>query len=122
MEEGNAINRIRILRKELEEHNHKYYVLSTPVISDFEYDSLMTELQKLESEHPESFDPLSPTQRVGNDSTQEFRQMEHRYPMLSLGNTYSREELTDFDTRIRKDITGNFEYVCELKYAVLYYK
>jgi DNA ligase (NAD+) len=108
--------RIHTLRSELEEHNYKYYVLSQPEISDFEFDTLLKELQKLEEENPDFFDPLSPTQRIGNDSSQEFEQMEHRYPMLSLGNTYSREELTDFDTRIRKDISGAFEYVCELKY------
>jgi DNA ligase (NAD+) len=108
--------RIQTLRSELEEHNYKYYVLAQPEISDFEFDNLLKKLQKLEEENPDFFDPLSPTQRIGNDSSQEFEQMEHRYPMLSLGNTYSREELKDFDTRVRKDISGAFEYVCELKY------
>ena len=81
--------RIIQLRKELHEHNHRYYVLNQPVISDQEFDFLMHELQDLEAKHPEMADPNSPTQRVGSDLNQEFTQVVHKYPMLSLANTYS---------------------------------
>ena len=116
MDIRSASERISQLRKELDEHNHRYYVLAHPVISDFDYDSLMIELIGLERKFPELFDPSSPSQRVGSDISREFNQVAHRYPMLSLGNTYSREEITEFDNRIRKAVTGSFEYVCELKY------
>jgi DNA ligase (NAD+) len=108
--------RIKKLREVLNEHNYRYYVLNQPVISDFEYDKLMRELIDLESAHPESFDPNSPSQRVGDDRNREFQQVEHKYPVLSLGNTYSKEEIVDFDNRIRKVIHDPVEYVCELKY------
>ncbi len=108
--------RISKLRSELHKHNHRYYVLSDPKISDFEYDLLMQELLSLENKFPQFLDANSPSQRVGNDINKEFQQVEHKTPMLSLGNTYSLEELQDFDKRIRKDITEAFEYVCELKY------
>ena len=88
--------RIVYLRNELHRHNHSYYVLNMPEISDFEFDQLMRELQDLEAQHPEMYDPTSPTMRVGSDLTNEFTQVAHRYPMLSLGNTYSFEEVTDF--------------------------
>jgi DNA ligase (NAD+) len=104
------------LRKDLNEHNHSYYVLSKPTISDFEYDMLMKELIELEDKYPEFTDNNSPSQRVGNDINTTFQQVIHKYPMLSLGNTYSLEELQDFDTRVRKLVTEDFEYVCELKY------
>ena len=110
------MQRIAYLRKELEKHNHLYYVLSQPVISDYDYDVMLRELEKLEQEHPEFADPNSPTQRVGNDINVEFTQMAHKYPMLSLSNTYSEAELTDFDERVRKDLAGSCRYVCELKY------
>ena len=110
------MHRIADLRKELEKHNYLYYVLSQPVISDYAYDMMLRELEKLEQEHPEFADPNSPTQRVGSDINVEFTQVAHKYPMLSLGNTYSEAELTDFDERVRKDLSGNFRYVCELKY------
>jgi DNA ligase (NAD+) len=111
-----AKERISQLRNELDEHNHRYYVLAQPVISDFDYDRLMNELIELERKFPELFDPSSPSQRIGSDISREFNQVEHRYPMLSLGNTYSREEITEFDNRIRKTVPDTFEYVCELKY------
>ena len=108
--------RISKLRSELHKHNHRYYVLSNPEISDFEYDLLMQDLLSLENKFPQFQDPNSPSQRVGNDINKEFQQVAHSSPMLSLGNTYSLEELQDFDKRIRKDVTETFEYVCELKY------
>jgi DNA ligase (NAD+) len=107
---------IHELTKELNEHNYNYYVLSEPTISDFEFDKMLKELEKLEKEYPQYADPNSPTQRVGGEITKEFRTVKHRYPMLSLGNTYSEEELKEFDDRIRKTIEEDFEYVCELKY------
>jgi len=109
-------HRIADLRKTLEKHNHLYYVLSQPVISDYDYDMMLRELEKLEQEHPEFTDPNSPTQRVGSDVNVEFTQVAHKYPMLSLSNTYNEEELADFDERVRKDLAGNCRYVCELKY------
>lgn len=112
----NIEQKIKHLRKVLNEHNHKYYVLNQPSISDFEYDQLMKELIDLESKHPEYADPGSPSQRVGDDRNQEFEQVEHKYPMLSLGNTYSKEEIVEFENRSGKLISGDYEYVCELKY------
>lgn len=109
-------SKIEKLRHDLNEHNYKYYVLAQPSISDFEYDMLMNELIELEKQHPELADANSPSQRVGNDINLEFKQIEHKYPMMSLGNTYSKEELQDFDTRVKKLVTEDFEYVCELKY------
>jgi DNA ligase (NAD+) len=108
--------RINGLRQELEEHNYKYYVLAQPVISDFEFDMKLKELEKLEAEFPEFADVNSPTQRVGSDSNSDFEQVEHKYTMLSLSNAYSEEEITDFDARIKKIINTDFEYVCELKF------
>ncbi len=108
--------RILQLRKLLDEHNYRYYVLSQPVISDFEYDQYMKELTDLENKYPEYFDANSPTQRVGDDRNAEFKQVEHKYPMMSLSNTYSREELKEFENRIRKIIQEPVEYICELKY------
>ena len=108
-------HRIAELRTALERHNYKYYVENAPEISDFEFDSLMHELQALEEAHPEFADPNSPTQRVGSDLTSEFRTVEHRFPMLSLGNTYSLDELHEFIDRIEREV-GETEYVCELKF------
>ena len=107
--------RIEDLRRKLDYHNHKYYVENDPEISDFEFDALMRELQRLEAEHPEWADPASPTLRVGSDATAEFRSVEHRFPMLSLGNTYSLDELHEFIARIEKE-AGPTEFVCELKF------
>lgn len=104
------------LREELNKHNYNYYVLSTPTISDFEFDVKLKELSKLEEEYPQYADPNSPTQRVGSDITKNFKQVEHRYPMLSLSNTYSKEEVQEFYDRIKKDLNDNFEIVCELKF------
>ena len=108
--------KIEQLRKELHQHNYNYYILNAPVISDKEFDDKLHELQLLESQYPEFFDPLSPTQRVGSDLSGAFEQSEHNYPMLSLGNTYSFEELSDFYQRIQKGLNEPFELVCELKY------
>ena len=109
--------RIAQLRRELHNHNHNYYVLNAPEISDYEFDRLMRELQDLEAEHPELYDPTSPTMRVGSDITNEFVQVAHRYPMLSLGNTYSEGEVRDFYERVQRAL-GNepFELCCEIKY------
>lgn len=108
--------RLMELRKALEYHNNKYYIENAPEISDREFDELMHELEKLETAHPELYDPNSPTQRVGQDINREFTQVAHKYPMLSLGNTYSGQELRDFDQRVRKVVGDRVQYVCELKY------
>lgn len=107
---------IEALRSELEQHNYNYYVLSAPTISDKEFDEKMKELQDLEAAHPEYYDPNSPTQRVGSDLLKEFEQVQHRYPMLSLGNTYSEEEVRDFYERTERSLNEPFEIVAELKY------
>lgn len=112
----NILKRITELRSILEDHNHRYYILSQPVIGDQEFDMLLKELEQLEAENPEFFDPNSPTQRVGSDLNKEFEQVRHQYPMLSLSNSYSEEELRDFDQKVRKQTDQAFEYVCELKY------
>ena len=111
-----AKQRIDDLRKELDEHNYRYYVLAEPTISDFDFDKKLEELQKLEAAHPEFFSADSPTQRVGGTVTKEFKNVKHKYPMLSLSNTYNEEELRDFDDRIKKSGVTDFEYVAELKY------
>ena len=108
--------RIRELREAIRHHNHRYYIISQPEISDFEYDLMMNELQTLEKEFPEFNDVNSPSQRVGSDLNREFVSVAHKYPMLSLSNTYSEEEISDFDGRVRKVIGDDFEYVAELKY------
>jgi DNA ligase (NAD+) len=112
----NIAERIQFLRTELRQHNHSYYVLDSSVISDFEFDKLLEELIQLEKENPEYFDANSPSQRVGGAVTKNFQTVKHQYPMLSLGNTYSEEELCDFDVRIHKLVEAEIEYVCELKY------
>ncbi|PKQ63878.1 DNA ligase (NAD(+)) LigA [Labilibaculum filiforme] len=113
-----AVAKIRIeeLREQLHTYNHNYYVLSQPSISDYDFDMLLNELIALEKQYPEFTDTNSPTQRVGSDINLEFNQVEHKYPMLSLGNTYSEEEIRDFENRIKKLIDGDVEYVCEMKY------
>lgn len=109
--------RILQLRKELHEHNYKYFVLNQPEISDQEFDFMMKELQELEVRYEDMFDPNSPTQRVGSDINQEFTQVTHKYPMLSLANTYSQEEVADFYNSVKKGLNGeDFEICCELKY------
>ena len=107
--------RIEWLRKSLNYHNHKYYVENAPEISDFDFDALMRELQDLESEYPQFHDPASPTMRVGSDITSEFESVRHRYPMLSLSNTYSLDELREFVARVEKEVES-VEFVCELKF------
>lgn len=109
-------DKIKALREALEQHNYNYYVLSAPMISDREFDEMMKELQVLEEAHPEYADPHSPTQRVGSDLSKEFEQVVHKYPMLSLGNTYSEDEVKDFYERIARDLNEPFEIVAELKY------
>jgi len=116
MTKEEAIRRIDELTEEVNRYNYQYYVLSSPQISDYEFDLLLEELIRVEAEFPELITPDSPTQRVGADLTKEFVQVKHKYLMLSLGNTYSEEEIMDFDGRVRKLIGVNPEYVCELKY------
>ena len=112
----NMKQHIESLRQELNRHNYNYYILSQPTISDVEFDEKLRKLQELEEQNPEFFDPNSPTQRVGNDINKEFKQIRHKYPMLSLSNTYSEGEITDFYDRTKKALNEDFELVCELKY------
>jgi len=116
MNQNEAASRIAHLREELEKHNHNYYVLNNPTIDDYTFDQMLAELIGLETEFPEFFDANSPTQRVGSDLNQEFKQVTHKYQMLSLSNTYTEEEILEFDQRARKLTDENFEYVCELKF------
>ncbi len=116
MKQQEAKERIEKLIEELNRYNYNYYQLSKSEVSDFEFDSLMLELQNLEKQFPEYAKADSPTQRVGGEILKSFKTIKHRYPMLSLGNTYSREDLFEFDQRIRKQLGDNFEYVCELKF------
>ena len=111
------IQRIEQLRKELHEHNYRYYVLNQPTIGDQEFDFLMHELQDLEAKHPEMADANSPTQRVGSDLNTEFTQVEHKYPMLSLANTYNEQDVADWYESVKKGLAGeDFEVCCEMKY------
>lgn len=107
---------IDALRKELNEHNYNYYVLSKPTISDFDFDLKLKQLTDLETQYPEFFDSNSPSQRVGSDINKAFNQVVHKYPMLSLGNTYNETEVTEFYERVQKTLNTDFEIVCELKY------
>jgi DNA ligase (NAD+) len=116
MNREEARKRIGQLTAEINLHNHNYYDLSMPTISDFEFDRLLEELIKLEKEFPEFADPASPSQRVGGGITKEFKQVKHSYPMLSLGNTYSEDEVRDFESRVHKLIGNEVEYICELKF------
>ncbi len=124
MDKEKAQQRIAQLSKELEQHNYNYYVLSAPTISDYDFDMLLEELIKLEQQHPELLSQDSPSQRVGGKITKEFKTVKHKYVMLSLANSYSREEMTDFDERVRKGLElesntlfgAEIEYVCELKF------
>jgi DNA ligase (NAD+) len=111
-----AKQKIDQLSQQLKDHNYRYYILSNPSISDYEFDQLLKTLEALEAEFPELAWPDSPTKVVGGDITKQFNQVAHKYPMLSLGNTYSEQELRDFDERIKKVATEPYEYVCELKY------
>ena len=111
------IQRIEQLRKELHEHNYRYYVLNQPTISDQDFDFMMHELQDLEARHPEMDDPNSPTQRVGSDLNEEFRQVTHKYPMLSLANTYNEQDVADWYESVKRGLAGeDFEVCCEMKY------
>jgi len=116
MNSKQAQERINRLRQELNRHNHLYYVLAKPEISDFEYDSMLKDLEALEKKFPQFTDESSPTSRVGSDISEGFKQVEHKYPMLSLANTYSFEELNEFHQRVGKVLSKKWEYVCELKY------
>ena len=107
---------IEQLRNELNAHNYSYYVLNAPTISDFEFDAKLRELQKLEADYPDYFDPNSPSQRVGSDLNEAFVQVAHSYPMLSLANTYSAGEVTEFYERVSKSLNEEFELCCEMKY------
>ena len=108
---------IQRLREEIEAHNYAYYILSAPTISDYDFDQLLKQLEQLEAEHPDLITPDSPTQRVGSDRTEGFAQVAHRYPMLSLGNTYSYDEVREFYERVAKDLGGKpFTIIAELKY------
>ncbi len=113
----NEKQRIEQLRSELHAHNYKYYVLNQPEISDQDFDFLMHELQDLEAKHPELYDPNSPTQRVGSDLSQEFKQVEHKYPMLSLANTYNEQDVAEWYDSVKRGLGGeDFEVCCEMKY------
>src|SRR5687767_10770998 len=116
MNELEAKIKIDQLTEALNKHNYNYYILSQPTISDFDFDQQLKELEALEKAFPHLAQLSSPTQKVGGDLTKEFVQVKHQYPMLSLGNTYSEDELKEFDERIRKSIGSDFEYVCELKF------
>jgi DNA ligase (NAD+) len=111
-----AQKQIEELTAQLKQHNYNYYVLAMPTIADYDFDMKLKQLAELEKQYPEFADPNSPTQKVGGEITKEFVNVRHRWPMLSLGNTYSEQELFDFDQRIKKAIGDNFEYVCELKF------
>ncbi len=114
--EGTVAAQIAQLSKELEKHNHQYYILNSPSISDYEFDQLMKELEDLEAKHPDLALPYSPTKRVGGDLTKSFNTVNHDYPMLSLSNSYSKEEIVEFIERIQKQTEGSVTFVCELKY------
>lgn len=116
MKKEDAKNRIAELSEELDEHNYKYYVLSEPSISDFEFDKKLEELMALETKYPEFLSSESPSQRVGGTISKEFPTVKHKYPMLSLSNSYSKEEMEDFMERINKTLEREVEYVCELKF------
>jgi DNA ligase (NAD+) len=116
MSPAEAKKRIEALSSELQQHNYDYYVLAMPTIADFDFDKKLEELVSLEKQFPDFAEPDSPSQKVGGYITKEFVTVKHRWPMLSLGNTYNEQELLDFDQRIKKAIGDNFEYVCELKF------
>ena len=112
----NIEEQINQLREELRAHNYNYYVLDNPTISDFDFDQQLKKLQKLEEAHPEYHDPNSPTLRVGGEVTKNFETVAHTYRMYSLDNSYSKEDLEDWETRIKKMVDGEVHYTCELKY------
>lgn len=112
----NIEKKINDLREELRNHNYRYYVLDDPSISDYEFDQKLKELQQLEKEHPEFYDPNSPTLRVGGEVTKQFQTVRHTYPMFSLDNSYSKEDLMDWEKRIERLIGSKVAFTCELKY------
>jgi DNA ligase (NAD+) len=116
MNHQEARERVAELSKAIENHNYNYYNLSAPVISDYDFDMMLQELIELEKQFPDLLSPNSPSQRVGGEITKEFKTVKHKYPMLSLSNSYSKEDVADFDARVKKTISQNVEYVCELKY------
>ena len=116
MNKEEAKVRIAELSKIIENHNYNYYILAQPTISDYDFDMLLNELISLEQQYPEFITADSPTQRVGGDITKEFQTVKHRYPMLSLSNSYNIEEVKDFITRIKKTVEEDVEFVCELKF------
>ena len=116
MDKNEAKKEIERLSNEINHHNYLYYVQSEPEISDYDFDMMLSKLQELEEKFPEFAYPNSPTKRVGGDITKRFETVKHRYPMLSLSNTYSREEIEDWVERISKSIESGIEFVCELKY------
>ena len=116
MTKEEARERIAALSSALEQHNYNYYILAKPTISDYEFDMMLEELARLEREFPEFLSPSSPTQRVGGGITKEFKSVKHRYPMLSLSNSYSKEDIEDFINRIKKSVDGEVEFCCELKF------
>lgn len=116
MSNDQAKLKIEQLTEELRQHNYNYYVLDKPTVSDYDFDMMLKELQQLEEQFPELAYEDSPTKRVGGEITKEFETVRHKYPMLSLSNSYSREEIADFEARIKKLVDGDLEYVCELKY------
>ena len=107
--------RIEELTLQLQDYNYNYYVLDNSLITDFEFDTLLKELQDLEEKYPEFASENSPTKRVGGEVTKKFEQVIHKYPMLSLSNSYSKEDIIDFETRIKKLTNDEIEYVCELQ-------
>ena len=112
----NIEQKINSLREELRQHNYNYYILDNPTIDDYEFDIKLKELQALEDANPEFFDVNSPTQRVGGAITKNFKTTVHDFRMYSLDNSYSKEDLLDWETRIKKQVDGEVEYTCELKY------
>ena len=116
MTKEEARERIAVLSEELERHNYNYYILAKPTISDYEFDMMLEELARLEHEFPEYLSPSSPTQRVGGGITKEFQSVKHRYPMLSLSNSYSKEDIEDFINRVKKSVEDEVEFCCELKF------
>ena len=116
MESNLAKIKIEKLTNDLNHHNYLYYVESSPQISDYEFDMLLKELIELENKFPQFASETSPTKRVGGDITKKFNTVKHRFPMLSLANTYSREEIVEWENRIKKSTQNTIEYVCELKY------
>lgn len=112
----NIKEQIEALREELRQHNYSYYILDNPTISDFEFDTMLKELQELEAKHPEFYDPNSPTLRVGGEVTKKFQTVIHEQRMYSLDNSYSKEDLLEWETRIKKLVDGEIQYTCELKY------